>query len=173
MSTVQDHTIICGALAFTVDHADEVAPGLLVYRLPNAVQPHSPHRWCIGHHSGRAIANAMRHEAALQGAEFLGTLADWTQDPDALTATIDAAGLFAKLSYKDCIAPASEPFAGGVDVSNNGIYTEADVEQAAAEFKADGFDILVAMGATVPWMGLDTEPFNEAHDRIVRLAGAN
>jgi hypothetical protein len=29
------------------------------------------------------------------------------------------------------------------------------------------------MTHTVPWMGLDTNEFNEAHDRIVRAADAD
>jgi hypothetical protein len=31
---------------------------------------------------------------------------------------------------------------------------------------------MVAMTHRVPWMGLDTEDFNEAHNRIVELSGA-
>lgn len=155
---------------------DTNVPGLTVFRLANDYKPHSPHRWRIGHKpSGLAIADAMRHEAALHGAELLGTIADWTQDADALKASIDPDDLFAKLSYRDCIAPASEPLAPGADASRNGTYTEADLREAATEAKAEGFnalDILVAMSATVPWCGLDTEAFNEAHDRIVRLADA-
>ena len=148
--------------------------GIDVYRIPDDVHPASPHRWRIGHHSGLAIADAMRREDAIRGAELLGTLADWTQEAETLRASIDAADLFAKLSHKDCIASASEPFAAGADVSNNGRYTDDDIRETAAEFKADGFnalDVLVAMTARVPWSGLDTDEFNEAHDRIVSLAG--
>ena len=175
--TVDEHTILCGNAdnpqPYTVPLAKEIAPGLVVFRIPDGMHQASPHRWRIGHHSGLAIADALRREDAIRGAELLATLADWTQTADELKASIDASGLFAKLSYKDCIYPASEPFAAGADASGNGRYTDDDIRQAAAEAKAEGFnalDVMVAMSATVPWSGLDTEPFNEAHDRIVTLA---
>jgi hypothetical protein len=160
---------------YMVPLAKEIAPGLLVYRIPEGMHPSSPHRWRIGHKvSGRSIADAMLPEDAVKGAELLGTLADWTKDVAALRAALDPTVLFAKLSNVYCIAPASEPMSG--DVSSNGTYTDADIEEAAAEARASGFsaaDILVDMSHTVPWMGLDTNDFNEAHDRIVKLAGAN
>lgn len=55
-------------------------------------------------------------------------------------------------------------------------YTDADIAEAVAEFKADGysaFEVLLAMADQAPWMGLDTEAFNEAHDRITQLADAH
>ncbi|MCX4786514.1 hypothetical protein OG369_10050 [Streptomyces sp. NBC_01221] len=160
----------------TLDQAQETVPGLVVFRLAPDHKPNSPHRWRIGHKpSGLAIADSLRREAAIEGAQLLGTLTDWTQEADTVKAALDPRDVFAQLSYKDCIAPGSEPFALGANVSNNGRYTDDDIRQAAAEAKASGFnalDILVAMSATVPWSGLDTEPFNEAHDRIVELADA-
>lgn len=153
-----------------------IPPGLVVFRLADDVQPHSPHRWRIGHQpSGLAIADAMRREAALAGAELLGTLTDWTQAADELKTGIDPADLFVQLSYQDCIAPASEPFAAGANVSNNGRYTDDEIRETAAEFKADGYNahnILIAMTARVPWSGLDTDDFNDAHNRIAELADA-
>lgn len=176
--TVDEHTTICGSTdkpeLHTVLLAKTIAPGLVVFRIPDEMHPASPHRWRIGHHSGLAIADAMRHEDAIAGAELLGTLADWSQDADSLRASVDAADMFAKLSYKDCIFPASEPLAPGADASRNGRYTDDDIREAAAEAKAEGFnalDVMVAMSATVPWSGLDTEPFNEAHDQICSAAG--
>lgn len=169
-----EHTIVgSDGQPYLIGLAKEIVPGLLVYRLPDGMHPTSPHRWRIGHHSGLSVADAMTREDAVRGAELLGPLADWTRDADPLRSTLDAADLFARLSYVDCIAPASEPMNG--DVSHNGTYTEADIRQAAAEFKADGYnalEILLAMSARVPWMGLDTGPFNEAHDRIAALADA-
>ncbi len=176
MDTFEGLTLTCAdGQTYTIDHAVEIVPGLLVYRIPEGMHPSSPHRWRIGHHSGLSVADSMLREDAVAGAELLGTLADWTQDAATLKASIDPGDLFRQLSYKNCIAPASEPFANGADVSHNGRYTDDDIRKAAAEAKADGFDaldILVAMSATVPWSGLDTEAFNEAHDRIVALAEA-
>jgi hypothetical protein len=161
--------------AYTASLAKEITPGLLVYRIPEGMHPSSPHRWRIGHKaSGRSVADAMLPEDAVKGAELLGTLADWTKDVATLRTELNPNVLFSKLSYVYCIAPASEPMRG--DVSSNGTYTDADIEEAAAEAKASGFnaaDILVAMSHTVPWMGLDQNDFNEAHDRIVALADAD
>ena len=172
---VREYTITCAdGQVYTIPLAKEIAPGLLVYRIPEGMHPSSPHRWRIGHKaSGLSIADAMLREDAVKGAELLGTLADWTKDVATLRAEFDPNALFAKLSYVYCIAPATEPMRG--DVSSNGTYTDADIEEAAAEAKASGFsaaDILVDMAHTVPWMGLDTNDFNEAHDRIARAAGA-
>lgn len=161
---------------YTVPSAQEVAPGLLVYRIPDGMHPSSPHRWRIGHQtSGRAIADTMTHEDAIKTAEIFGQLADWTQDTDTLLAAVDPQELFDKTTRHYPIPPASPAYRMLGDVSRNGIYTDADIDEAAREAKADGmnaYDILIAMSHTVPWMGLDTNDFNEAHDRIVTLAGA-
>jgi hypothetical protein len=151
-------------------------PGLTLFRLPDHKHPTSPHRWRIGHHSGLCVADAMRHEDAIKGLNLLGTLADWTQDADTLRKALDDSRLFAQLSRVDCIPPASEKLAPGAAGYRNGRYSDDDIREAAAEYKADGFnalEVLVDMSHTVPWMGLDTEAFNEAHDRIVRLSDAN
>ncbi|MFI7096783.1 hypothetical protein [Streptomyces lydicus] len=156
---------------YTVPLAKEVAPGLLVYRLPDGMHPTSPNRWRIGHESsGLAVADALTREDAVKGAEALGELADWTQSADSLRASVDRNDVFTKLRFIFSAAPMN------CDVSRNGTYTDADIEEAAREAKASGFnaaDILVAMAETVPWMGLDTNEFNEAHDRIVRRAEAD
>ncbi|MET9517480.1 hypothetical protein [Streptomyces sp. NPDC002994] len=176
MSAFRELTLTCpDGQSYTVDHATEIVPGLLVYRIPEGMHPSSPHRWRIGHHSGLSVADAMLREDAVAGAELLGTLADWTQDAAALKASIDPTDLFAKLSYKYCIAPASESLAPGADASSNGRYTDDDIRDAAAEFKAAGFnalDVLLAMAHRIPWSGLDTDEFNEAHSRIAELADA-
>ena len=170
---VREYTLTCAdGQVYTIPLAKEVAAGLMVYRLSDGMHPRNPSRWRIGHKaSGLAVADAMLREDAVKGAELLGTLANWTQDVTSLRSAIDPDTLFAKLSYVNCVQPNSEPMR--TDVSRNGTYTEADIEEAAAEAKASGFnsaDLLVAMAHTVPWMGLDTNEFNEAHDRIVRAA---
>lgn len=174
MDTPREHTIIgTDGKRHTIDSARETAPGLLVYRIPNDVHKENPRRWRIGHHSGLAVADAMRQEDAVKGAKLLAPLHDWTQDPDTLRTSIDEHALLVKLGSVDCIAPNSER--AFRDVSNNGRYTDDDLRKAADEYKADGytaFAILCDMAHRVPWMGLDTEDFNEAHDRIVTLAGA-
>lgn len=174
--TTEYKMIVHGEQKYTVPAAVVAAPGLLVFRMPAEHSINSPARWRIGHHQGLAIAEAMRRGDAFKGAEILAPLADWTQDTDDLKELFtDEAirDLYAKLSYAWCEEPGSSYMPG--DVSSNGTYTNADIEAAADEFKADQFsayDILLAMTYRVPWMGLDTEPFNEAHDRIVTLAGA-
>ncbi|MFJ6559901.1 hypothetical protein ACIQMV_08470 [Streptomyces sp. NPDC091412] len=166
-----------GEQRYTIRDAIQAAPGLVVFRMPAEHAINDPARWRIGHHEGLGIAEAMRGEDALKGVEILKrTGIDWTQDADTIQATVTgeaARELYSKLSYAWCEAPGSAYMPG--DVTSNGTYTDADVQTAADEFKADKFsayDILLAMTYRVPWMGLDTEPFNEAHDRIVRAAGA-
>lgn len=172
MGEVREYTLTCGDQVYTVPLAKEIAPGLLVYRLPDGMHPSSPHRWRIGHEkSGLAVADAMTREHAIKGADLFGTLVDWTQDMDTLRANVDPNELFAKASRYYLVMPASDRM--NSDVSRNGTYTDADIEQAAAEYKADGYnalEVLVDMSHRVPWLGLDTEDFNEAHDRIVQLA---
>lgn len=169
--------IIQGHQKYTVPDAIEAAPGLFMFRMPANQSLNSPARWRIGHHEGFGIAEAMRREDALKGIEVLKQSGiDWTQDADTIQATITGSAtrdLYAKLSYAWCEQPGTAYMPG--DVTNNGTYTDADVETAAAEFKADGYnalEVMYAMTHTVPWMGLDTEDFNEAHNRIVELADA-
>lgn len=158
---------------YTIPDAQEIVPGLLAYRIPNDLHPSNPNRWRIGHEqSGRSVADAMTREQLIKGAELLATLADWTQSIDQIRPTLDRNVLYTKLSRVGCIQPRSWSQVG--DFSRNGTYTDADIEEMAAEAKASGFnaaDILVDMSQTVPWMGLDTNDFNEAHDRICRAAG--
>lgn len=159
---------------YEVPDAIQAAPGLFVFRLPHGLSLNNPCRWNIGHHSGRCLAEAMRREDAVKGAELLASFYDWTKEPAFLREEIDERQLFLKLSRIDCGPVGSEYMRG--DVSGNGTYTDADIATAAAEFKAEGFnamDVLLAMRNRVPWMGLDTEQFNEAHDRVATLADAD
>ncbi|MCX4697050.1 hypothetical protein [Streptomyces sp. NBC_01373] len=174
-----DYTMIVhGQQKYTVPDAVAAAPGLVVFRMPNNQSLNNPARWRIGHHEGLAIAEAMCRENALKGVAILSESGiDWTQGTADIKEAISdktARDLYAKLSYAWCEQPGTNYMPG--DVTRNGIYTDADIEEAAREAKAHGFnaaDILVAMSHTVPWMGLDENDFNEAHDRIVRAAGAN
>ncbi|WP_432053665.1 hypothetical protein [Streptomyces sp. bgisy022] len=159
---------------YEVPDAIQAAPGLVVFRLPHDLALNNPCRWNIGHHSGGCIAESMRRENALKGAQIMASLHDWTQQPATLEAEVDHRALFNRLAHVDCLPINTEYMRG--DVSRNGTYNDADIEKAAAQYTADGYsavDILTAMHSTVPWMGLDTNDFNEAHDRIVTAAGAN
>ena len=160
----------------TLDQAQEIAPGLVVFRLAPNHKPNQPQRWRISHKSsGLAIADSMQHENALKGAALLAKVTDWTQDADTVKAAVDREDLFAQLSFVWCTEPGAYPLGPAANASRNGTYTDVDIETAAAAAKASGFnalEVLVAMSETVPWAGLDTEDFNEAHNRIVELADA-
>ncbi|WP_392971008.1 hypothetical protein [Streptomyces sp. LN245] len=159
---------------YEIPDAIPAAPGLVVFRLPHGLSLNNPCRWNIGHHSGRCVAEAMRREDALKAVEVMAGLYDWTKDTAFLREEVDERQLFLKLSRMDCGPVGSEYMRG--DVSHNGTYTDADIEAAAAEFKDDGFnalDVLIAMSNRVPWMGLDTDDFNEAHNRVATLADAD
>ena len=175
--TTEYTMIVHGQQKHTVPNAVQAAPGLVVFRMPNNQSLNSPARWRIGHHEGLAIAEAMCRENAFKGVAILVESGiDWTQDTADLKDAISdktARDLYAKLSYAWCDEPGTHYMPG--DVTRNGTYTDADVEATAAEFKADGYnalEVMYEMTHSVPWMGLDTNDFNEAHDRIVRAAGA-
>jgi hypothetical protein len=175
--TTEYRMVVHGEQRYTVPDAIQAAPGLVVFRMPADQSINCAARWRIGHHGGLAIAEAMRREDALKGIEILTESGiDWTRDEDDLQHAISsevARDLYAKLSYAWCNEPGSSYMPG--DVTSNGTYTDADIEATAAEFKAAGYnalDVMVAMTHRVPWMGLDTEDFNEAHNRIVELSGA-
>ncbi|MBD9721906.1 hypothetical protein PV755_09200 [Streptomyces caniscabiei] len=175
--TTEYTMIVHGQQKHTVPDAVQAAPGLVVFRMPAEQSLNNPARWRIGHHEGLAVAEAMRREDALKGIDILKKSGiDWTQDTDTIKAQIGdetARDLYAKLSYAWCDEPGSHYMPG--DVSANGTYTDVDIEAAAAEFKASQFnalEVMCAMTHSVPWMGLDTEDFNEAHNRIVDLSGA-
>lgn len=175
--TTEYKMIVHGEQRYTVPDAVQAAPGLFVFRMPDNQSINCAARWRIGHHGGLAIAEAMCRENAFKGVEILVESGiDWTQDTETIQATISGeavSNLTSKLSYAWCEQPGTSYMPG--DVTRNGTYTDADIEQAAAEYKADqlnALEILTAMTHTVPWMGLDTNDFNEAHDRIVRVAGA-
>ncbi|MEV4424002.1 hypothetical protein AB0K23_01235 [Streptomyces sp. NPDC049602] len=171
MDPTEHATFLHNGETYTVE-AIEHTPGLVLFRLPDAIAPTNPRRWRIGHKpSGLAIADAMQHENGVAGIRKLAELADWTQDADSLQARIDTHELFMALGRIDCIEPNSERMAS--DVSHNGRYTDADIKEAAraaADEQMDGLELLAAMAHTVPWMGLDTEPFNKAHSRILSIA---
>ncbi|MFI1928296.1 hypothetical protein [Streptomyces sp. NPDC020377] len=166
-----------GEQKYTVTGAIQAAPGLVVFRMPDDQSLNCAARWRIGHHGGLAIAEAMRREDALKGVEVLVQSGiDWTQDTETIQAAVSndtVHDLTAKLTWAWCEQPGSSYMPG--NVTGNGTYSDADIEAAAAEFKADGYnalEILHAMTHSVPWMGLDTNDFNEAHNRIAELADA-
>lgn len=173
-----DYTMIVhGEQKYPVTGAIHAAPGLVVFRMPDNQSINCAARWRIGHHGGLAIAEAMRREDAFKGVDILvQSGVDWTQDTETIQAAVGSDtvhDLTAKLSWAWCEQPGSSYMPG--DVTRNGTYTDADIEAAAAEYKADGLnalEVLTAMTHSVPWMGLDTEDFNEAHNRIADLADA-
>ncbi|MEU8525304.1 hypothetical protein AB0C77_06825 [Streptomyces sp. NPDC048629] len=155
-----------------IPDAQELAPGLVLFRLPDEMRPTNPRRWRIGHRSsGLAIADAMRREDGVNGINLLAGLADWTKDADTLKTELTTDAVFMTLCPVDCCEPGADRM--NSNVSHNGRYTDNDIEQAAraaADEQMDGLELIAAMAHTVPWMGLDTEPFNEAHARILAIA---
>ncbi|MEE1819346.1 hypothetical protein PUR59_30570 [Streptomyces sp. SP18ES09] len=166
------YTVITKDGTYTVPNALPLEPGLVLFRLPDGMAPTNPRRWRIGHiGSGLAIADAMRREDGIRSIKAIAALTDWTQDAETVKAGINTDELFTVLLRFDCCQPNADRMSG--NVSHNGRYTEADIQQAAraaAEEQMDGLELISAMAHTVPWMGLDTEPFNEAHSRILAIA---
>ena len=166
------YTVVTRSGPHTILDAEQLAPGLVLFHLPDYMLPTNPRRWRIGHlSSGLAIADAMRREDGVSGIKLLTGLADWTKDADTLKAELTTDAVFMTLCRVDCCEPGADRM--NSNVSHNGRYTDADIEQAAraaADEQMDGLELIVAMAHTVPWMGLDTEPFNEAHARILAIA---
>lgn len=159
---------------YEVEGAIQIVPGLVVFRVPGDLDLNNPARWNIGHHSGYIVAEAMTREQAVQGTEAIGPLHDWTREVEFLREEADEPKVLAVLDAQGCGAVHSHGYLRG-DVSRNGTYTDADIEQAAREARDDDMDalqILNAMAQTVPWMGLDQDDFIDAHNRIVELADA-
>jgi hypothetical protein len=166
------YTVTTNDGTYTVPDALPLAPGLVLFRLPDAMLPTNPRRWRVGHTpSGLGIADAMRREDGVRAIKAITALTDWSQPADAVKAAVDTDELFAVLLRHDCCLPNLDRMTS--NVSNNGRYTDADIERAAraaADEQMDGLELISAMAHTVPWMGLDTEPFNEAHSRILAIA---
>lgn len=171
MDTIE-HTIIVAKDETLTVEAQDVAPGLVLFRLPDGMASNNPRRWRIGHKpSGLAIADAMQRENGIAGIHKLTELADWTADKDALLAALNDDDVFIKLSAVDCVEPNTDRVHG--DASRNGTYTDADIQAAVEEYEGlDALQICCRMAETVPWLGLDTEAFNEAQGRICQLANA-
>jgi hypothetical protein len=65
------------------------APGLFVYRLP-AHLTHPDFPWLLGHgQSGKSIAAFPDRQQALEGAELIADVADWTHTAEELRAEVD------------------------------------------------------------------------------------
>ncbi|MFI8962106.1 hypothetical protein ACIGO8_08315 [Streptomyces sp. NPDC053493] len=166
------YTMTIDGQPYIIDDAQQLAPGLALFRLPDTVYRTDPRRWRVGHlPSGLAIAGAMRREDAVRGIRALAKLTDWTRDSETVKASVITDEVFTTLLAFDCCLPGTDRM--DCNVSHNGTYTDEDIEKAAraaADEQMDGLELLHAMAHTVPWMGLDTEPFNEAHSRILAIA---
>jgi hypothetical protein len=123
--TTDYQMIVHGEQKYTVAGAIQAAPGLVVFRMPDNQSLNCAARWRIGHHEGLAIAEAMRREDALKGADILAQSGiDWTQDTDTIQSAISnetVHDLAAELSWAWCEQPGSSYMPG--DVTRNGIYT--------------------------------------------------
>lgn len=99
------HTFETDLREYTVPATSPV-PGLFVYQIPDEVEPHSSHRWSVGHHSGRLIASAMYEDDATRGAQEIADLADWTKTADELRADLDLDEVYERLAWASCENPA-------------------------------------------------------------------
>jgi hypothetical protein len=101
------HTIVItrGDQATTTVDADEPISGLRIYRLPDWVDPTSPYRWRLGHHSGAVIAAGADEAAVHAGAAALADVTDWTAGMAAINAAVspaDQKALYASLRTVGC-----------------------------------------------------------------------
>lgn len=105
VTTELTHTFQTDRGDFTVPATSPV-PGLFVYEIPAEVEPHSTHRWSVGHHSGLLIASAMYEDDAIRGAHKIADLADWTKPVGQLRAEINPDELYLRIALASCEDPA-------------------------------------------------------------------
>lgn len=104
-TTSLTHTFQTDVREYTVPATSPV-PGLLVYKIPDEVEPLSAHRWSLGHHSGLLIASAMYEDDAIRGAKKIADLADWTQPARELRAVVDTDEVYKQVAWVGCENPA-------------------------------------------------------------------
>lgn len=99
------HTFQTDVREYTVPATSPV-PGLLVYKIPDEVEPLSAHRWSLGHHSGLLIASAMYEGDAIRGAQKIADLADWTDTVNEIRAVVDTDEIYKRVAWVGCENPA-------------------------------------------------------------------
>lgn len=99
------HTFQTDMGEYTVPGTSPV-PGLVVYEIPDEVEPDNGLRWSVGHHSGLLIASAMYEDDAIRGAQKIADLADWTKPIDDLRAELNPDELYERIARASCEDPA-------------------------------------------------------------------
>lgn len=144
--------------------AAEPSPGLLTYRVPDADQ------WRLAHHSGLALAYCRNQQHAETTARLIADFTDWTRSADEIrgdeqvTAGLDELRFL--ISYEaSAILP--EHY-----TPTRSTYTDADIQAAAAYHQGDttdGLAVISTMAQSSKFAGLDTDTFNEAFDKVMRI----
>jgi hypothetical protein len=105
VTTHLTHTFQTDVREYTVPATSPV-PGLLVYEIPDEVEPLSGLRWSLGHHSGLLIASAMYEDDAIRGAHKIADMANWTKNAADLRGQVDQDRLYERLAWVACESPA-------------------------------------------------------------------
>ncbi|MFG3228158.1 hypothetical protein ACGF07_25700 [Kitasatospora sp. NPDC048194] len=108
MNTTIEHTIQCssdGGVSVHVEivHAEMIVPGLLIYQIPDHVEPDAVLRWRVGHWTGLAIASGLDEDRIRQLATSLAPLADWTQGTTRIRSNADRAAVQNAVESAHCV----------------------------------------------------------------------
>ncbi|MET9956679.1 hypothetical protein ABZ135_34745 [Streptomyces sp. NPDC006339] len=145
-------------------NAIEAAPGLLTYQVPDT------NKWRLAHHSGLALAYCRDQQHAKDTARLISDFTDWTRSADDIRGDEEVAACLDELQFLISYEASAtlpehyEPLPS--------TYTDDEIRQAAAYHEGDATDglaVISAMAQSSKFAGLDTDTFNEAFDKVMRI----
>jgi hypothetical protein len=148
--------------------AIEPAPGLLAYQVPGQTE------WRLTHHSGLALAYCRDQQHAEDTARIIGDFTDWTRSADDIRGDEGLADCLDQLRFLisyEASAILPEHHTPPLPTT----YTDADIQAAAAYHQGDSTDglaVISTMAQSSKFAGLDTDTFNEAFDKVMRIVHA-
>ncbi|MFJ6348607.1 hypothetical protein ACIQKB_03920 [Streptomyces sp. NPDC092046] len=147
----------------TVD-AIEPAPGLLTYQAPGT------NDWRLTHHSGLVLAFCRNQQHAEDTARLITDFTDWTRSADDIGGDEEVTASRDELRF--LISYEASAILPEHYVPQSSTYTDEDIRQAAAYHEGDttdGLAVISAMAQSSKFAGLDTDTFNEAFDKVMRI----
>ncbi|MBP2581862.1 hypothetical protein J3A78_002340 [Streptomyces sp. PvR006] len=145
--------------------AIEPTPGLLAYQVPGQTE------WRLAHHSGLALAYCRDQQHTETTARLIAGFTDWTRSADdirgdeTVNACLDELRFLISYEASAILPEHHEPPLPTT-------YSDADIQAAAAYHQGDttdGLSIICTMAQSSKFAGLDTDTFNEAFGKIMRI----
>ncbi|MFD5419432.1 hypothetical protein ACFWJT_15585 [Streptomyces sp. NPDC127069] len=160
------HTLADG----TTVTATEPVPGLRVYPAdPNTGS--YDYTWAVGHHSGLLLVACDAQDEAEMTAKEIADFTDWTRTAEELRgdATLDRHALRNRINHRTY---GVFQYGSELPTPSRTSFTDEDILRIAADHEGDDTDgpaIISDMAITEPFMYLDTETFNDAYGKVMRL----